>query len=425
MCNGQLLPIALYGSPKPLLHFRPLHELLAVGAQVDMQQWDRQAGANITSGTGEQEQVFTIASLPDAADAAASGFESQYGAAELEPQQPRPLFDLLPGSSKPPQLSPPLFGSAKKASKQQAPPLFGGSKKAKPLAAPPLFGKRGEQQPPQLFGSKKGGKPPPLFGSSSRPQLPQEARDKALQTFIQVLLTGVSPDEIEVAARDGSAGASSGAGGAGRPTFLREAVVDRGNGDVQRYVNRVLLGQDAESASSSSSSGASGVLRERGSINDNLQAFGAFPGSSSSSQEATPPQAATSIISPKQPSLLGGLLPQLPWSKDNSARGGGGSGGLFADKKAVVGLAHDLSTGQGLAAAGGALSSSSNISNTWTVTQPASFVYSVEVNGRHWFASQVHAHNSSMPRIDFQGNVTAHRRDLFDPVIFAEVGVCC
>eukprot|EP00879_Flechtneria_rotunda_P033174 GHRR01036717.1.p1 GENE.GHRR01036717.1~~GHRR01036717.1.p1 ORF type:complete len:156 (+),score=52.07 GHRR01036717.1:1658-2125(+) len=31
-CEGQLLPIVTYGTPKPLLHFRPVHSLLTVAA---------------------------------------------------------------------------------------------------------------------------------------------------------------------------------------------------------------------------------------------------------------------------------------------------------------------------------------------------------------------------------------------------------
>jgi hypothetical protein len=48
-------------------------------------------------------------------------------------------------------------------------------------------------------------------------------------------------------------------------------------------------------------------------------------------------------------------------------------------------------------------------------------VYSVEVNGKHWYSSQVHHPNASVAQIDFQGNSTAGRRDLFDPEIFTEV----
>jgi hypothetical protein len=77
-----------------------------------------------------------------------------------------------------------------------------------------------------------------------------------------------------------------------------------------------------------------------------------------------------------------------------------------------------------LATSGSNSSKSSNgsyvVPELWTVVQPATFVYSVWVNNKHWY-SQVQLPNATVPLIDFQGNHTAGRRDLFDPAIFTEV----
>jgi hypothetical protein len=57
----------------------------------------------------------------------------------------------------------------------------------------------------------------------------------------------------------------------------------------------------------------------------------------------------------------------------------------------------------------------------WTVAVPASYVYSVHINSQLWYTSAVHKPGDGLSAIDFSGNTTENRRDLFDPDIFRDV----
>jgi hypothetical protein len=427
-CNGQLLPIALYGSPKPLLHFQPQHEMLNRGARVDVQRWDAPLPFNASA---EQEQIFSIASfngqLPDQAAAEAPAAVKQK---KKHPFGSVPEFKGLPKSPslKPLSLKPPTL-------------------KLPTLKAPSL-------KPPSL---KPAGEP-------KAPQLSAEARGKVLKTFIQVLLTGNAPDEIEVAASKPEVVASS-THGWGRQQPTRYVVLDRGNGDVEHYStkDRILMegevgvdaaaewegvsssnsssgaaagafGSAADSSSSSSSGSrvlhgsaphseaAAAALQERGSVQANADKIG-FKSRKDSAESAT----ALNQIEPaaSNPALLGGLI-QVPWGKDRSTP---------SSKPVKAGLAGWLPgfNKQASSAAGSSSGSSSTSTSSssvigrpaadvWTLVEPANFVFSVRVNGKEWFTSPIHYPNSSLPLINFEGNATAGRRDLFDASIFVEVG---
>jgi len=399
MCNGQLLPIALYGAPKPRLHFRPEHDLLKAGAVFDVRQWDAAAGhqpqrlngsssQNATS--TEKDQVFSIASFNDH-----TGIRAWSAAKQTKPSKP-----FLGGLS---------------SSKPQKPPF--GSEPLKPLFGNGLLPKLKGKQP---------------FSA--------EARSKALSTFIQVLLTGSTPDEIEVAAAKDSAApaaaVATAAGVAGRPQPLRAVSVDRGDGSVEHYTtrgDRILLDLEADlssyasdadnmdaadtldsSSSSSSSSrvhGSAGAaaVHERGNVQGTLEAFGSRSvsgGLNFRTQDAAPSQA-----------RRGGLL-QMPWDKPRSPQGPTAAGSNRRQNAGLAGFFPGLVKQQTVAAP--VSSSNATVVAPWTVLSPVKYLYSVQVNGRPWYTSTVHA-NAQIAILDFQGNETAGRRDLFDPVIFREV----
>jgi hypothetical protein len=286
-----------------------------------------------------------------------------------------------------------------------------------------------------------------------------------LKTFVQVLLTGNAPDEIEVSASKPEIAASS-THGWGRQQPTRYVVLDRGNGDVEHYSTRDRILMEGEvgvdssadaaaewegvsssnssvaargagiAADSSSSSGsrvllgsaphsealAAAALQERGSVQANADRFG-FKSKKDSAQSAEALQQIEPTAS--NPALLGGLI-QVPWGKDRSTQ---------PSKPVKAGLAGWLpgfnkqASGSSGSSGGSSGSSGSSVmsvtsrpaADVWTLVQPANFVYSVRVNGKEWFTSPVHYPNSSLPLINFEGNATAGRRDLFDASIFVEV----
>lgn len=362
-CNGQLLPVALYGQPKPQLHFQPLHDLLNAGARVDASLTSPPkppAPPNITAVTFEEDEgePFAVASF---------------------------MEQLLPGE--------PAVATAAvlpAAAHQQIPFVSNGRPK-------PFKG---------LF------KPKP-----KKAQLTKEARNKVLHTFIQVLLTGDPPGDLEVLVDNAAAAvaAAGNGGGGGRPQPLRAVAFDPGNGPVEYYESRdrILLEGEVDSSSSSRSGRqhsavSTAALQEKGSRT------AAGQGSSSSSSTA-----AAASLQQVEPAIGFPKL-QLPWNKDSD--GVAAAAGPHHNP-IMAGLASLLpGSSRPANADGGSSGSSGSIApEQWTVVVPVNFVYSVEVNGKHWYSSQVHYPNASVAQIDFQGNSTAGRRDLFDPEIFTEV----
>jgi hypothetical protein len=64
--------------------------------------------------------------------------------------------------------------------------------------------------------------------------------------------------------------------------------------------------------------------------------------------------------------------------------------------------------------------------DSWKVTVPAEYEFTVNVNGKLWFKSKTFKGGSGIPEVNFNANVTEGRRDVFDPTIFQEVscGFC-
>lgn len=358
-CNGQLLPIALYGQPKPQLHFQPLHDLLNAGARVDASLTSPPkppAPPNITAVTFEEDaEPFAVASFRE---------------------------QLLPGE--------PAVATAA----------------VLPAAA--------QQQNPFV----SNGRPKPFKGlfkpKPKKAQLTKEARNKVLHTFIQVLLTGDPPGDLEVLVDNAAAAvaAAGNGGGGGRPQPLRAVAFDPGNGPVEYYVSRdrILLEGEVDSSSSSSTSGRQHSAVSTSALQEKGSRTAAGQGSSSSSSTAA--AASRQQVEP----AIGFPKLQLPWNKDSDGAAAAGA----HHHPIMAGLASLLPGSSRPADADGG-SSGSNAPVQWTVVVPVNFVYSVEVNGKHWYSSQVHHPNASVAQIDFQGNSTAGRRDLFDPEIFTEV----
>jgi hypothetical protein len=491
------MPIALYGAPKPLLHFQPLHELLTLGAAVsDAHQW----GIQPQSPPAKQ-------SSSNSSSSSGSSSGSSNAASKLEQKEQKPSSSNA--GKKSPTASIASFSHEQHADGRLA-HMATVSAAARPAATVPAavaaqaaaFSAGAQYADPQPEIQVRPAKTKGLFGLpkvtvTKKTVLSPAELNQVLQTFIQVLVTGNTPEITAPTAESSVSTAAVGSTGGGRQQPLRIASVKHQDGSVQQYASRdrILLEdeqqQDATTSSSSSSSSSSDAdvdsasssgsrtlsafgdllgrfahvsngraqhadLQEKGQVQSSTDVFGYkggkshhqaqlvkqalqaqqastdLPGITSSAQVSK--HEATVAIAAADSAAGGAKLPgmRLPWGKDQSSVHNAAASGkpLARLTNLLPGLSKQEEYAFELGSFGYNSTASTNSSNSssssvvlpqWTVVRSADYIFSVEMNNKTWFTSAVHGPNATVAEIDFQGNMTANRRDLFDPVMFVEV----